>query len=233
MTKNNIKDIATNPNSEVAKMTTKKAYAYIKESKSLIEQFRPIESEIEEYPINMPKNIFLSMTNGIILVSGAGGVVTSLVTGSIPFLIVSLSSVILAIISFVLSFYTHSGHYYGYPNQKFGKLISHLYMNKKQRKWIDKYQSLKKSNKQAQEAHQLLISKAFQELDRKEVFKVLNDPSNEELGKFVFADQTTGEFKWVERTEHERMQRNQIASNPELVARAILEKVAENKDLFD
>lgn len=229
---NSIENKVTITNSEVTTMNLDKAYSYIKKSEKIIEEFRPVKKSMEKYPADLAKNKGLDITNLVMVTVGGLGL-ASLVFVNTPLAIMFLTSLVLGMTSCVLSSYVHGSVYYGNPNQKFGRLLSCLYMNKKQRVWIDELQSLRKSNKQADEAHKLLIAKAVKELERKNVFTFLNDVNNKEVTSFVTADLETGKFKWVDRKEYEKQQKKELASNPELVARAILEKVVENKDLFD
>lgn len=213
-------------------LSRKQALAQVDEAQKLFNSVRPIKYEFVPCPPNTKKGGIIFVSNMIMVAAGLNIGLANLFM-SVPFLYL-LSGIVMttSISSLVALLAVESPKHRGYPKQRIRKILSYVFLDKSQRALIEKYQKSLAPYEQAMEVYQLLVSRGVKELEDKGVFEVINDPNNSDNDKFVSVNEKTGEIEYIDRSVYEDDRRKELVTNPELVSKVILGKLADKKELF-
>lgn len=123
---------------------------------------------------------------------------------SVPFGILSTPGVVtlgLAGVSFAIGipfFQTRALPYFN-NDKKVRKMLSRVFLSKKQQERLRRALTSKKENSQTMEIYRLLVEKVTKELEYSGVFEIINDFNDPLNQSFVTINQSTGSFDYVSR----------------------------------
>lgn len=213
-------------------LSRKQALAQVDEAQKLFNSVRPVKDDIGACPSIGDKGEDLFLSSCVMALFGLIIGLVNLDIG-VPFLY-SLSGIVMtvSICGVVLFPAVVSPKYFRNSNRKINKMLSYVFLDKAQRDWIREYQKNIALHQQATEVYKLLVARGIKELEDKGVFEVINDISNPDNHQLTYINETTGEIEYIDRSVYEEDRRKELVTNPALVSKVILGKLADKKELF-
>lgn len=216
-------------------MSRQKAMDLVNEAEKLLESVRPEKKFIDEFPNNnffndaLPTLGFcVTIFSGIVCAVSS---ITSLALNAIVFGGVTLIGIVSTILSWSATEISILNQK-SLNQNKFRTFSNKFFLSRTQRKWIEEFKEVTESYEASLEMYKLLVSKSIIELENKGVFEIINDMNNPENDVFVYFDSATGKLSTLNRINYERIKRDKLVTNHDLLQKVIMQKIVEDKELF-